>query len=67
MFSIVMKQVHRRGYIDQESYVAQYLALTLLTIGIASTLGTVWESPTRFARKKAFSEFFDATLFLQLV
>ena len=34
-----MKYTHRKGFIDRESYVAQYLALTVLTIGIASTLG----------------------------
>jgi NhaP-type Na+/H+ or K+/H+ antiporter len=35
-----MKRIHRKGFIDQQSYVAQYLALTLLTIGIVSTLGS---------------------------
>ncbi|KAJ6527033.1 Sodium/hydrogen exchanger family-domain-containing protein [Mycena capillaripes] len=39
-FSYVMKVSHRRGFIDRESYVAQYLALALFTIGIASTLGS---------------------------
>ncbi|KAI0689057.1 Sodium/hydrogen exchanger [Cytidiella melzeri] len=39
-FAKVMKFSHNHGYIDRESYVAQYLALALLTIGIASTLGT---------------------------
>ncbi|KZV73094.1 hypothetical protein PENSPDRAFT_318780 [Peniophora sp. CONT] len=39
LFSRVMKFTHRKGFIDRESYVAQYLALTILTIGIASTLG----------------------------
>ncbi|KAJ7023275.1 Sodium/hydrogen exchanger family-domain-containing protein [Mycena alexandri] len=39
-FSYVMKLSHRRGFIDRESYVAQYLALALFTIGIASTLGS---------------------------
>lgn len=34
-----MKFTHRKGFIDRESYVAQYIALTVLTIGIASTLG----------------------------
>jgi len=35
-----MKYTHRRGFIDRESYVAQYLALAFLTIGVASTLGS---------------------------
>ncbi|KAJ6605185.1 Sodium/hydrogen exchanger family-domain-containing protein [Mycena vulgaris] len=39
-FSYVMKVSHKRGFIDRESYVAQYLALALFTIGIASTIGS---------------------------
>ncbi|KAJ6468349.1 Sodium/hydrogen exchanger family-domain-containing protein [Mycena sanguinolenta] len=39
-FSHVMRVSHHRGFIDRESFVAQYLALALFTIGIASTLGT---------------------------
>ena len=35
-----MKISYKRGFIDRESYVAQYLALALLTIGVASTIGT---------------------------
>jgi sodium/hydrogen antiporter len=35
-----MQYTHRKGFIDRESYVAQYLALTLLTIGIADLIGT---------------------------
>ncbi|KAK7050604.1 Na-H-exchanger domain-containing protein [Favolaschia claudopus] len=38
-FSYLMKLSHRRGFIDRESYVAQYLALALFTLGVASTLG----------------------------
>jgi sodium/hydrogen antiporter len=34
-----MKFTHRKGLIDRESYVAQYLALAFLTIGVCSTLG----------------------------
>ncbi|KAG6331419.1 hypothetical protein ID866_7672 [Astraeus odoratus] len=30
---------HRNGFIDRESYIAQYLALAIFTIGVASTLG----------------------------
>ncbi|THH30429.1 hypothetical protein EUX98_g3753 [Antrodiella citrinella] len=37
LFCVVMKISYGRGYIDRESYVAQYLALALLTIGIASS------------------------------
>ncbi|KAH8091686.1 Sodium/hydrogen exchanger family-domain-containing protein [Cristinia sonorae] len=40
LFSVLMKISHRRGFIDRESYVAQYLALALLTTGVASSLGT---------------------------
>ncbi|KAI0666661.1 Sodium/hydrogen exchanger family-domain-containing protein, partial [Trametes maxima] len=39
-FSHLMKFSHRKGYIDRESYVAQYLALALFTIGITRTLGS---------------------------
>jgi sodium/hydrogen antiporter len=35
-----MKVSHRKGFIDRESYVAQYLALVFLTMGIASAIGT---------------------------
>ncbi|KAK7469054.1 hypothetical protein VKT23_003547 [Stygiomarasmius scandens] len=38
-FRYLMRVSHRKGYIDRESYVSQYLALAFLTIGIASTLG----------------------------
>ncbi|KAI0633861.1 Sodium/hydrogen exchanger family-domain-containing protein [Trametes polyzona] len=40
VFSFLMKFSHRKGFIDRESYVAQYLALTLFTIGITRTLGS---------------------------
>ena len=30
---------HDRGFADRESFVAQYLALALFTIGVASSLG----------------------------
>ncbi|KAM5543252.1 hypothetical protein V8D89_003126 [Ganoderma adspersum] len=39
-FSYLMKFSHRKGFIDRESYVAQYLALALFTIGVARTLGS---------------------------
>ncbi|KAJ8703233.1 hypothetical protein PTI98_001873 [Pleurotus ostreatus] len=39
-FSRLMKYTHKKGYIDRESYVAQYLALAIFTIGIVRTLGS---------------------------
>ncbi|RDB16672.1 putative Na(+)/H(+) antiporter C3A11.09 [Hypsizygus marmoreus] len=39
-FSYVMKFSHKRGYIDRESYVAQYLALAIFVTGIVSTIGS---------------------------
>ncbi|KAF7789588.1 hypothetical protein EIP86_000534 [Pleurotus ostreatoroseus] len=39
-FCKLMKQAHRLGFIDQESYVAQYLALAIFTIGVVSTIGS---------------------------
>ncbi|KAK0443115.1 Sodium/hydrogen exchanger [Desarmillaria tabescens] len=39
-FSWLMKTSLRKGYIDHESYIAQYLALTFFTVGIASTVGS---------------------------
>ncbi|KAH9940411.1 Sodium/hydrogen exchanger family-domain-containing protein [Epithele typhae] len=38
-FSYLMKLTHRKGFIDRESYVAQYLSLAIFTIGVARTLG----------------------------
>ena len=35
-----MKTSHQRKFIDRESYIAQYLALALFTIGVASSLGS---------------------------
>ena len=35
-----MKFSHRKGFIDRESYVAQYLALAVFTIGVVSTIGS---------------------------
>jgi len=40
LFCKLMKLSYRKGFIDRESYVAQYLALALFTIGIVSTLGS---------------------------
>jgi NhaP-type Na+/H+ or K+/H+ antiporter len=39
-FSYLMQISHRKGFVDRESYVAQYLALAFFTIGIASTIGS---------------------------
>ncbi|KZT72170.1 hypothetical protein DAEQUDRAFT_723348 [Daedalea quercina L-15889] len=40
LFCKLMKLSYRKGFIDRESYVAQYLALAVFTIGIVSTLGS---------------------------
>ncbi|KAG6916352.1 hypothetical protein DXG01_007243 [Tephrocybe rancida] len=40
IFAGLMKFSHRRGFIDHESYVAQYLALTIFTTGIVSSIGS---------------------------
>ena len=39
LFSRVMKYAHRKGFIDRESYIAQYIALTLFTVGVTNSLG----------------------------
>ncbi|KAK0212954.1 Sodium/hydrogen exchanger family-domain-containing protein [Desarmillaria ectypa] len=39
-FSWLMKMSLRKGFIDHESYVAQYFGLAFLTIGIASNIGS---------------------------
>lgn len=39
-FSYLMKYSHKKGLIDRESFVAQYLALAIFTIGVASTIGS---------------------------
>lgn len=39
LFSKLMKFSHRKGFIDRESYIAQYLALSIFTIGVASSIG----------------------------
>ena len=40
VFARLMRYAHRKGLIDRESFVAQYLALAIFTIGIANTLGS---------------------------
>lgn len=39
-FSYLMKFTHRRGYIDRESYVAQYLAMAIFITGLVNFLGS---------------------------
>jgi len=39
-FCYIMKFAQKRGFIDRESYVAQYIALSLLSIGLTSMLGS---------------------------
>ncbi|KAH6907290.1 Sodium/hydrogen exchanger family-domain-containing protein [Coprinopsis sp. MPI-PUGE-AT-0042] len=39
-FSSFMKLSHRRGYVDRQSYVAQYLAFAVFITGLVSTLGS---------------------------
>jgi NhaP-type Na+/H+ or K+/H+ antiporter len=38
-FSQLMQLSHRKGFIDRQSYIAQYIALVLFVMGMASTLG----------------------------
>lgn len=40
IFSRVMKFSHHKGFIDRESYVAQYLALAIFVTGLVSTIGS---------------------------
>lgn len=39
LFSKLMKISHDKGFIDRESFIAQYLALSIFTVGVASTIG----------------------------
>jgi len=39
-FSIVMKYSRRKGFIDRESYVALYIALAFMSIGLTNLLGS---------------------------
>ncbi|KAK7696363.1 hypothetical protein QCA50_001017 [Cerrena zonata] len=39
-FCFLMKFSHRKGLIDRESYITQFIALALFTIGITSTIGS---------------------------
>ncbi len=40
IFSFIMKFSHKKGFIDRDSYVAQYLALAIFTMGIVNTIGS---------------------------
>ncbi|TFY77235.1 hypothetical protein EWM64_g6772 [Hericium alpestre] len=35
-----MRFTQQQGFIDRQSYVAQYLALAVFTIGVTSTIGS---------------------------
>jgi len=35
-----MRFSHKKGFIDRESYVAQYLALAIFTTGVVRTIGS---------------------------
>ena len=39
-FSHIMKYALKKRFIDRESYVAQYIALTFLSIGLTNLLGS---------------------------
>lgn len=40
IFSVLMKYSHEKNLTDRKSYIAQYLALALLCIGISKTIGS---------------------------
>jgi NhaP-type Na+/H+ or K+/H+ antiporter len=39
LFSHLLKFAHERHFIDRESYIAQYIALALFTVGATNSLG----------------------------
>ncbi|KAI9456621.1 Sodium/hydrogen exchanger family-domain-containing protein [Russula earlei] len=39
IFSRLLKLAHRKGFLDRESYIAQYVALALFTVGATKSLG----------------------------
>ena len=39
LFSLIMKFSQKRGFLDRESYIAQYIALALFTVGATNSLG----------------------------
>ncbi|KAG2132001.1 Sodium/hydrogen exchanger [Suillus bovinus] len=40
LFSKLMKKSHDQDFIDRKSYIIQYLALSIFTMGVANTIGT---------------------------
>ena len=40
VFSKIMKFTYSKGWIDRDSYTAQYVALAIFTIGIVSSIGS---------------------------
>jgi hypothetical protein len=40
VFSKLIKLSHRKGFVDRESYVAQYLAFAIFITGLISTIGS---------------------------
>jgi hypothetical protein len=39
LFSRLLRFAHQKGFLDRESYVAQYIALALFTVGATNSLG----------------------------
>lgn len=39
LFSRLLKFAHQRHFLDRESYIAQYIALALFTVGATNSLG----------------------------
>ncbi len=39
LFSRLLRFAHMKGFLDRESYVAQYFALALFTVGATNSLG----------------------------
>ena len=39
LFSLILKFSQKKGFLDRESYIAQYIALALFTVGATNSLG----------------------------
>ena len=39
LFSLIMRFSQKRGFLDRDSYIAQYIALALFTVGATNSLG----------------------------
>jgi len=39
LFSRLLRLAHKKGFLDRESYVAQYISLALFTVGATNSLG----------------------------